>query len=84
MDNDDKPIIIVGEDKVRMARILALRTALKIEATTSMRMSRGRSARSIAQEFLKLKGKPTSRTVYRELNAYVVEQLGPDFDRPLP
>jgi hypothetical protein len=81
--SDDGGFVIEGEDKVRMASVLALRTALKIEATTSLKMSRGRSARSIAQEFLQLPGRPTARTVYKKLNAYVVEQIGANFDRPL-
>jgi hypothetical protein len=81
--SDDGGFIIEGEDKIRMARILTLRTALKIEATTPLKMSRGRSARSIAQEFLEMPGRPTAKTVYTKLNAYVVEKLGADFDRPL-
>jgi hypothetical protein len=76
-------IVIEGEDNVRMARILALRSALKIEATTGMRVSRGRSARAIVQEFLELPGKPSTKTVYKKLNAYIVERLGTEFDRPL-
>jgi hypothetical protein len=80
---EDEAIVIEGEDNVRMARILALRSALKIEVTTSMKLSRGRSARAIAQEFLKLPGRPTARTVYKKLNTYIVDQLGADFDRPL-
>jgi hypothetical protein len=75
--------IITGEENVRMASVLALRTALKLEATTSLKMSRGRSARSIAQEFLEMPGRPTAKKVYAKLNAYVVEKLGADFDRPL-
>jgi hypothetical protein len=81
--SNDGGFIIEGEDKIRMASVLALRTALKIEATTSLKMSRGRSARSIAQEFLQLPGRPSARKVYAKLNAYVVEQLGANFDRPL-
>jgi hypothetical protein len=75
-------IVIEGEDNVRMARILALRSALKLEATTSLKR-RGRSARAIAQEFLEMPGRPTARTVYAKLNAYIVEHLGADFDKPL-
>jgi hypothetical protein len=80
--HDDDGFSITGEDRVRMASLLALRTALKLEATTELKR-RGKSARSMAQEFLNMGGRPTARTVYRRLNEYIVAQLGPDFDKPL-
>jgi hypothetical protein len=79
---DDGGFIITEEDKIRMASLLALRAALKLEATTELKR-RGKSARSMAQEFLNMSGRPTARTVYRRLNEYIVTQLGPDFDKPL-
>jgi hypothetical protein len=72
---------VTGEEQTRMASILALRMALSLEVKGMKR--RGRSARTIAQELLDLPGKPSTRTVYAKLNAYVVEKLGADFDRPL-
>jgi hypothetical protein len=73
--------IVTGEEQTRMASILALRMALSLEVKGMKR--RGRSARTIAQELLDLPGRPSNRTVYAKLNAYVVEKLGADFDRPL-
>jgi hypothetical protein len=78
----DGGFVIEGEGNVRMASVLALRSALGLEIKTGLKR-RGRSARTIAQEFLSLPGRPATRTVYEKLNAYVVEQLGADFDRPL-
>jgi hypothetical protein len=72
---------VTGEQNTRMASILALRIALSLEIKGMTR--RGRSARTIAQELLDLPGRPTAKTVYAKLNAYVVDKLGADFDRPL-
>jgi hypothetical protein len=72
---------ISGEEQTRMASILALRSALGLEIKGMKR--RGRSARTIAQELLDLPGRPGTRTVYAKLNAYIVEKLGADFDKPL-
>jgi hypothetical protein len=80
-DSNDGVIVITGEENVRMAGILALRGALKLETKGLKR--RGKSARTIAQELLKLPGRPNAVTVYRKLNAYIVDRLGPDFDKPL-
>jgi hypothetical protein len=79
--DDDGGFSITGEANVHMASILALRAALSLEVKGMTR--RGRSARTIAQEFLGLPGRPTARTVYKALNAYIVEQLGANFDKPL-
>lgn len=79
----DDGFVISGEENVRMARLLALRSALKLEIQTTMRLSSRKSARKIAQEFLGLPGRPPSKTVYSVLNKYIVNQLGPKFDKPL-
>jgi hypothetical protein len=79
--NQDSTTVITGEDNVRMASILALRGALKLEVAGMTR--HGRSARTIAQELLELPGRPTARTVYKALNKYITDRLGPDFDKPL-
>ena len=81
MSDNDGAIVITGAQNVRMAQILALRGALKLE-TKGLKRG-GRSARTIAQELLGLPGRPNTVTVYRALNAYIVGLLGPDFDRPL-
>jgi hypothetical protein len=78
---ENEGFAVTGEDRTRMASILALRAALSLEAKGMKR--HGRSARTIAQELLGLRGRPTVITVYRELNAYIVERLGADFDKPL-
>jgi hypothetical protein len=72
---------ISGEEQTRMASVLALRAALSLEIKGMKR--RGRSARTIAQELLDLPGRPATRTVYAKLNAYIVDRLGADFDKPL-
>lgn len=73
--------VISGEANTRMASVLALRSALKLEAKGMKR--HGRSARTIAAEMLGMPGRPGVVKVYERLNAYIVERLGPDFSRPL-
>jgi hypothetical protein len=80
MSDDDG--FSIGEENTRMASVLALRAALALEIKGMRR--HGRSARTIAQEFLNLPGRPGTRTVYAKLNAYIVEQIGANFDKPLP
>lgn len=76
--------IVDGEDpRERMKRIIALRRALKAEIIVSQRMRGRKSARSIAQDFLGLLGRPDNKTVYAALNKYIVNQLGPNYDLPL-
>lgn len=85
MDDDDrKSIVVTGEANTRMASVLALRSALKIEITTGMKHSKGRSARAIAQDFLHMPGRPQAKKVYVKLNEFIVDMLGADFDKPLP
>lgn len=80
-------IILDTPEQIAAARLLALRSGLSIECKTGMKMSRGRSASQIATEFLKGEGKvaegkrPNKTTVYRLLNAYLVEHGFED--RPL-
>lgn len=76
----DNATIITGEDNVRVASLLALRGALKLETKGLKR--RGRSARTIANETMGTSHK-TAKATYTAFNAYLVEMLGPDFDRPL-
>jgi hypothetical protein len=77
----DDGFVIEGEEQTRMASILALRSALSLEVKGMTR--RGRSARTIAQELLDLPGRPTAKTVYKKLNAYIIDKLGADFNKPL-
>lgn len=75
-------IAIEGEENVRMASRLALRSALLLEMK-GMRRSRGRSARVITAELLELPARTRIADLYVALNEYIVDRLGPDFDRPL-
>lgn len=84
----DEAIVLTGPDQTMAASWLALRSALKIELGTGMQLSRGRSASKIATDRLKAEGKiaegkrPNKLTVYKILNAHIVEMLGEGFDRP--
>lgn len=82
-------IVIIGSERVEGARLLALRSALSLQLK-GMKMSRGASASEIAtRTVLKPAGivaegkRPNANTVYKLLNDYIVENLGPQFDRPL-
>jgi hypothetical protein len=75
-------IAIDGEDRVRMASRLALRSALLLEMK-GMRRSRGRSARVITAELLEMPPRTKIADLYVALNKYIVDRLGPEFDRPL-
>lgn len=78
MSNAD--IMISGEENMRMASVLALRSALKLETRGMKR--HGRSARAIANDLLGTNHRTAVKT-YAALNAYVVDKLGSQFDRPL-
>ena len=69
------------ENNILMARTLTLRSALRLEIKGMKRHVR--SARTIAQELLELPGRPSADKVYTALNKYIVDRLGPEFDRPL-
>ncbi len=75
--------VITGEERVLMASRLALRMALKLEALTSLRRSRGPSALAITNKLLGTKYR-TARDAYPAMNTWITDRLGPDFDTPLP
>ena len=52
----DKGFCIVGEENVRNVRILALRSALKLEVNTGLKMSRGISPFAIIKREFGFKG----------------------------
>jgi hypothetical protein len=79
MSENDRAIVITGEDNIEAARLLALRGSLRLEVRGLSKS--GRSARTIAAEFLgldvpKAPGRPGRRpnaaTVYKALDAYLV------------
>lgn len=77
----DGGTIITGEANVRMASVLALRSALSLEIKTSMKRH-GRPSAVIANEITGCKSR-NKRTAYAALNKYIVAALGEKFDRPL-
>jgi hypothetical protein len=79
--NTDETTVITGRENIEMTRILAVRSALKLE-TKGMRMSRGRSARALANEITGSRAR-TATAAYDSLNTYIVGRLGEAFDRPL-
>jgi hypothetical protein len=72
--------IITGEQNVRMAALLALRGALKLE-TKGMKKN-GRSALAITNKTLGTSHR-TAIKAYAALNAHIVSKLGSELDRPL-
>lgn len=60
----DGSITITGEENIRNARLLALRTALKLEVKTGLQLSHGRSASRMVKEMLGLpKGQRKAKTL---------------------
>lgn len=64
----EQPIMIVGEANIRNARVLALRSALRLE-TKGLQMSRGRSAYSIVKQEFGFKG--SKEKVLAQFSAYI-------------
>ena len=64
----NETIVISGEEHTRNARILTLRTALKLECQ-GLKMSRGRSVYSIVKSEFGFKGSKVK--VLAQLNEYV-------------
>lgn len=77
----DTAIMITGQDRIEIARWLAVRAALKLE-TRGLRRSRGHSARQLANSITG-ENHGTCVKAYAALNAHIVSVLGSDFDRPL-
>jgi len=75
----DEPVVISGPERVRIASMLALRSALKLETKGFKR--RGRSARAIANEYMGTNHR-TSVATYSAFNTWLVETYGVE-DRPL-
>jgi hypothetical protein len=78
----DGGFIIEGEDRIERARWLTVRMALKLEMHGLPR-SRGPSARQLANEITGEDHK-TRKAAYKALNKKIVDEIGPEFDRPIP
>jgi len=70
----DKPTVITGEDNIKNARILTLRSALKLEVKGMKR--RGRSVYSIVKQEFGFRG--NKQRVLEQLNEYIAENILPD------
>lgn len=75
-------IMLDNPRDIEMARILAVRQALRLEVKTGMKMSRSYSPMKLANQ---ITGNTTRSKVsaYEALNAFIVERLGESFNRPL-
>lgn len=79
MIDNNSPVVITGADNIEMARLLAVRGALKLETKGLKR--HGRSARVLANEAMSTSYKTVKKT-YTEFNRWLVENYGA-IDRPL-
>ena len=79
MENDGT-IVITGPEQIEGARILAVRSALRLETKGLKR--RGRSARQLANAITGHNDR-TAKAAYARLNTYVIEHYGQQFSRPL-
>jgi hypothetical protein len=71
----DKGFCIVGKENIRNARILTLRSALKLEVKTGLKMSRGISILAIIKREFGFKG--NKARVLEQLNAFIDENILP-------
>jgi hypothetical protein len=76
-------MMITGRENIEMARVLAIRAALRLEIQTGMkRSSRGTSTTQLANAITG-NGSRNKRTAYVALNDYIVSILGESFSKPL-
>jgi hypothetical protein len=69
----DGPVVITGEDNIKLMSMIALRGALRLEAKGFKR--RGRSARTIANEYMGTNIK-TSKATYAAYDAWLADNFG--------
>jgi hypothetical protein len=79
--SNDHAVMISGEANVERARWLAVRSALKLE-TRGLKRSHSPSARVLANQITGQNHRSAVKA-YGALNAFIVAELGADFDRPL-
>jgi hypothetical protein len=77
----EQTIIVTGDEKIADVRLLAVRSALRLEITTGLKRH-GRSANTIANEIMGTSYR-VKRVTYMAFNAYITEKLGADFSQPL-
>lgn len=65
---------ITGKENTANFRLLTLRRALKLEAKTGMKLSRGRSAYAIVKAEFGFRG--NKQKVYEQFDKYVTEVTG--------
>jgi hypothetical protein len=76
-------MMITGRENIEMARVLAVRSALRLEIKTGMkRSSRGASTLALANEITGNAAR-TKFVAYNDLNELIVSILGESFNRPL-
>lgn len=76
-------MMITGRENIEMARVLAVRSALRLEIKTGMkRSSRGASTLQLANDITGLNAR-TKFVAYNDLNELIVSILGESFNRPL-
>lgn len=78
-----KEMMITGSGNIEMARVLAVRAALRLEIKTGLKRSgRGASTMALANEITGVNAR-TKGKAYVALNDYIVSILGQSFDRPI-
>jgi hypothetical protein len=76
-------MMITGRENIEMARVLAIRSALRLEIKTGMkRSSRGASTAQLANEITG-NGSRSKVSAYNALNDLIVSILGEEFSKPL-
>ena len=70
--SNNEPVVITGEENIRLAGLLALRGALRIQAVTGIRRY-GRSALQIANERMGTRYR-TAQAAYPAFDAWLVAQ----------
>jgi len=73
--------MLVGEEQIAVARVLTIRSMLKIQARTGLGHSRV-SAIKLANEITGQNDR-TARKAHASLNALIVRALGEEFDQKL-
>jgi hypothetical protein len=79
--SEENSVVLTGEEQIKNGRLLAIRSALRLETKGLTR--RGLSARQLAIRELGLKPSMRTEAVYKALNAHIVSILGDKFDMPL-
>lgn len=80
--SNDGSIMITGRENIERARWLAVRGALSLQVKGFTTQRGRRTPRMLANEITGTDHK-TCKAAYAALNAKIVAELGPAFDRPL-